>query len=60
MGSRKCAFPVFLELDSLERNQSRCTLVSSVPGRRFLVVAWLEGCGFGVQSLWFRYSGNAA
>ena len=41
---------------SLERNQSRCALLVLVQGRRSLGSRRLERCGFGLQSLWFRYS----
>jgi hypothetical protein len=38
----------------LERNQSWCDLMKSVPGLRSLVVPSTRGLRFRIQSLWFR------
>jgi hypothetical protein len=43
-------------IGTLERNQSRHTLLGLLDGRRSLGSRRLENGGFGVSSLWFRYA----
>jgi hypothetical protein len=43
----------------LERNQSWCDLMKSVPSLRSLVVPSTRGLRFRIQSLWFRSSPRA-